>query len=120
MRRYTQTAKTREKGYSFYQKLFFLYALNLTDWLCTEVLLGTGRFVEANPVMNPVMRSFLPTLLVKGALPLALCLICAALFRASEADDSRFGSVLLNTGIIAYSLVNLWHIVNFLLLFFAF
>lgn len=120
MRQYTQVSGSREKSYSFYKKLFFLYALNLVDWLCTEVLLGTGRFVEANPVMNPVMRSFLPTLLIKGVLPLALCLICAALFKVSEADDSRFGNVLLNTGIAAYSLVNLWHIVNFLLLFFAF
>ena len=60
------------RRYSFYQKLFFLYILNLSDWLCTEALLATGRFVEANPIMNPVMPHFLPTLLLKGILPLGI------------------------------------------------
>lgn len=106
--------------YSFYQKLFFLYLLNLTDWLCTEALLATGRFFEANPIMRPVLSGFLPTLLLKGLLPLGLSLLCALLYRLSRIEDSRFSTALLNTGIVAYSLVNLWHIVNFLLLFFAF
>ena len=111
---YSSVTKRR---YSFYQKLFFLYLLNLVDWICTEVLLSTGRFVEANPIMNPVLRGFLPTLLLKGLLPLALSVLCAVLYRLAQAEDSRFPDVLVNVGIVAYSLVNLWHIVNFLLLF---
>ena len=89
----------RAGRYSFYHKLFFLYLLNLADWLCTEALLATGKFFEANPIMRPVL---------------------SLLHRLSRVDDSRFSSALLNTGIVVYSLVNLWHIVNFLLLFFAF
>ena len=111
--------KTRKSGFSFYQRLFFLYALNLIDWLCTEVLLSSGRFFEANPLMSGVVGSFFPTLLVKGVLPLLLVLVCALVFRLSRIEESRFATVLLNIGIIAYSLVNLWHIVNFLLLFSA-
>ena len=115
-----QPAKSASiKRYSFYRKLFFLYALNLCDWLCTSVLLRTGRFFEANPVMSPVMRGFLPALLIKGLLPLALTLLCAVLFKLSGETDSRFTTVLLNIGIIAYTLVNLLHVVNFLLLFFV-
>lgn len=106
--------------YSFYQKIFFLYFLNLVDWVCTEALLNTGRFYEANPVMRPVLDGFLPTLLIKGVLPLALVLICCAVYKASGIEESKFANVLLNIGIAAYAAVNLWHILNFLLLFFLF
>ncbi len=108
--------KTR-RGYSFYRKLFFLYLLNLIDWLCTEALLSTGRFFEANPIMSPVLKGFFPTLLIKGLLPLALVVTCALIYRASGIIYNRFADFLLNAGIIIYSLVNLWHILNFLLLF---
>ena len=109
--------KTRKPRYSYYHKLFFLYALNLVDWLCTEALLSTGKFVEANPLMNTILGHFFPTLLIKGILPLALTILCAVLFRLARVGESRIANIMLNTGIIAYSLVNLWHIVNFVLLF---
>ena len=118
MKSYHQTvAAEQRKRYSVYQKLAFLYALNLSDWLCTRALLSSGRFYEANPLMSTVLQSFLPTLLIKGLLPLALTVLCAVLFRLSGLEDSRFGNAALNVGIVAYSAVNLWHIVNFLLLF---
>lgn len=107
----------KNRGYSFYRKLFFLYFLNLIDWLCTEVLLSTGRFYEANPFMSPVLQGFFPTLLIKGLLPLAMVITCALIYKASGITYSRFANVLINTGIFAYTVVNLWHILNFLLLF---
>ena len=79
-----------EKGHesrSFYYKLGLLYFLNIVDWICTEALIGSGHFVEANPVMQPVLENFWLTLLIKGILPLVLILGCAystaksALFR---------------------------------------
>ena len=109
----------QRRSYSFYQRLFFLYVLNLSDWFCTQALLGTGRFYEANPLMNPVLHGFLPTLLVKGVLPLALSVLCAVLFKLSGLEEIRFGNILLDIGIVVYAAVNLWHIVNFLLLFSA-
>lgn len=113
------SSAARRSGFSFYQRLFFLYGLNLTDWVCTGVLLSTGRFFEANPLMSPVVGSFWQTFLIKVVLPLLLVLLCAVVFWMSRMRESRFANVLLNIGIIAYSLVNLWHIVNFLLLFSA-
>lgn len=104
-------------GYSFYQKIWFLYFLNLVDWICTEVLLASGHFSEANPIMRPVLGSFLPTLLIKGALPLGLIVLCIFVYRAAGIGYSRLADVLLNIGIIMYALVNLWHILNFVLLF---
>ena len=46
-------------------------------------------------------------------------MLCAVLYKFAQIADDRFTAVLMNTGIIIYSLVNLWHIVNFLLLFTA-
>lgn len=111
------TQVVKRTRYSLYHKLFLLYGLNLVDWLCTEALLKTGLFYEANPLMSGVLPHFMPTLLLKGLLPLGMTLLCAWLFKRSGLRESPLGAVLLNVGIVAYSLVNLWHIVNFLLLF---
>lgn len=106
-----------KSGFGFYRKLGLLYLLNLIDWICTEVLLGSGKFVEANPLMQPVLSGFTSTLLLKGALPLVLVALCALLYKLSGEHENRFANILLNIGIVAYSLVNLWHIFNFILLF---
>ena len=60
----------KAKGFSFYQKIFFLYFLNIVDWFCTEALIASGRFFEANPIMQPVIDNFWLTLMLKGLLPL--------------------------------------------------
>ena len=111
-----ETSQTKT-GYSFYQKLFFLYFLNLVDWVCTEALLYSGKFFEANPIMRPVLNGFYPTLLIKGVLPLALVLLCCFIYKIADIGESKFANALVYTGIIAYAAVNLWHIFNFLLLF---
>ena len=105
--------------YSLYHKLFFLYGLNLADWLCTAALLATGRFYEANPLMSRILPHFLPTLLLKGVIPLGITLLCALLFWRSHLDDSPLGRRFLDIGIAGYTLVNLWHVVNFVRLFTA-
>lgn len=107
-------------SFSFYQKIFFLYFLNLIDWLCTEALLGSGKFSEANPIMQPVISDFWQTLLIKGILPLALVIICAVVFKFSGGEESYLTNFLLYSGIIIYLLINVWHIMNFVLLFFVF
>ncbi len=107
-------------GKRFYKRLTLLYVLNLADWLCTEALLASGRFVEANPVMRPVMGQFPMTLLIKVALPLFLVLLCALIYRLAGEIESKFANAMLLIGLVAYSLVNLWHIFNFVLLFSSF
>ena len=111
---------TKTGGKRFYKRLTLLYALNLADWLCTEALLASGRFVEANPVMRPVMGQFPMTLLIKVALPLFLVLLCALIYRLAGEIESKFANAMLLIGLVAYSLVNLWHIFNFVLLFSSF
>lgn len=108
--------KSRESR-SFYYKLGLLYFLNIVDWICTEALIGSGHFVEANPVMQPVLENFWLTLLIKGILPLVLILGCALIYKLAEIGRSKTAEMLLTAGIVSYALVNLWHIFNFVLLF---
>lgn len=117
----TQTENTKVKsGFSFYQKLFFLYFLNLIDWVCTEALLLSGRFYEANPVMQPVLGNFWATILIKGILPLVMIIICSIIYKLAGEEDTFIINFLVYFGIIAYILVNAWHILNFVLLFSSF
>ena len=109
-----------KKSFSFYQKLFFLYFLNLIDWICTEVLLMTGKFFEANPIMQPVLENFWSTVLIKGLLPLALIIVCCIIYKFAGEIDSPITNILINIGIVAYALLNAWHILNFVLLFSVF
>ena len=115
-------AKTAEvrRGVSFYRRLALLYFLNVTDWVCTEVLLASGYFVEANPLMKPFMGGMAQSALIKCVLPLGLVLLCALLFKLAGAEENRFANAMLTIGTVAYSLVNLWHIFNFVLLFSSF
>lgn len=107
----------KSKALIFYFKLLMLYLLNVSDWLCTEVLIASGRFYEANPIMQQIVNNFWLTLLVKGILPLVLVGLCAIIFKIADCVESKFASRIINTGIIAYSLLNIWHIANFVLLF---
>ncbi len=111
------TAPAVKKGYSFYQKLGFLYFLNIIDWICTEVLIASGHFYEANPIMQPVLGSFSSTLLIKGVLPLVMIIICSVVYKLAGEEDYLWANILLYIGIGVYALVNLWHIFNFVLLF---
>lgn len=106
--------------FSFYFKLLLLYFLNIIDWFCTEALLKSGRFFEANPLMQPVLDDFWMTLLIKGGLPLILIGICAIVYKIADCEVGFGVNILLYIGIFAYSLLNLWHIFNFVLLFLSF
>ena len=113
------TVKQRGSA-SFYGKLFFLYFLNIVDWLCTEALIDSGRFYEANPIMQPMLENPSTAFLMKAVLPLVMVLICAVIYKLSGIETGFWCDLILYIGIIAYALVNLWHIANFLLLFFIF
>ena len=110
----------KSNSFSFYQKIFFLYFLNLVDWFCTQALLASGKFYEANPIMQPVLGNFWAALLIKGILPLVLIIICCVVYKLMGVEEGFSTHLLLYIGICAYALVNLWHIFNFVLLFFSF
>ena len=80
--------KPKRIKFTFYQKMFFLYFLNITDWICTEALLASGYFAEANPVMQPVLNNFWQTIIIKGVIPLAVILLSCLVNKWANAGDS--------------------------------
>lgn len=107
--------ETRE--YSFGPKLFFLYFLNVADWFCTQVLIDTGYFHEANPMMMWIMDYPLVGFFVKCILPLALSILIWLFYRIFNVEQNKFTNFVIYAGVVIYSAVILVHIVNFVLLF---
>ena len=70
--------------------------------------------------MQPVLNNFWQTVIIKGVIPLAVILVCCLVNKWANAGDSIIINVMLYVGISIYMLVNLWHIFNFVLLFFIF
>lgn len=104
--------------YSFGVKLMFLYLLNVVDWFCTQVLIDTGYFHEANPLMIWIMDYPIVVFFVKCLLPLALIIFIWLFYKIFNLEQSKFTNGVVYVGVIAYSAVICVHIVNFLLLFF--
>ena len=116
----TAAEKSGSKSLSFYFSLVMLYLLNVVDWLCTETLIASGKFYEANPIMQSVLSNFWLTVFVKGVLPLALVLLCALIYRLMDSEIGIVADLVLKIGIFAYAAINIWHILNFGLLFSTF
>ncbi len=99
------------------KRLFLLFMLNMSDWICTLSLLRTGIFVEANPLMKDIIASPFLGFCVKVLVPLFLIF-----FAVSKLGDADRKQVLLSNniallGVSIYVLLNLYHIVCFLLLY---
>ncbi len=95
------------------RRLFLLFMLNMSDWVCTLALVSTGVFEEANPLMKNVISMPMLGFLVKVALPLVM--ILAALPRLKNSDERQ---VLLSNrvclcGVLIYVLINLYHLFCF-------
>ncbi len=107
----------RPRQYGFGTKLFFLYFLNIADWFCTQALIDTGYFHEANPIMAWLMQYPIVGFAIKCMLPLALSIFIWLGFKIFKLEQSRFTNFIIYTGVIIYSTVILIHIVNFIMLY---
>lgn len=99
------------------KRLFLLYMLNVSDWICTLSLLDTGLFKEANPLMKGVIENKAAGFFVKIILPLAL--IAFALSKIKQADKRQL--LLSNNialfGVAVYFLLNIYHIMCFCMMY---
>lgn len=110
-------AQQEERRYSFGFKLMFLYILNVADWFCTQVLIDTGYFHEANPFMAWIMDYPLVGFFVKCVLPLALSIFIWLFYKIFNLKQNRFTDFVIYAGVVIYSVVIFIHIVNFVLLY---
>ncbi len=105
----------KPRQYGFGTKLFFLYFLNVADWFCTQVLIDTGSFREANPIMAWIMRYPIVGFSIKVFLPLALSIFIWLGFKIFKLEQNRFTNFIIYSGVTIYTAVILIHIVNFVI-----
>ncbi len=105
------------RQYGLGTKLFFLYFLNVADWFCTQVLIDTGYFQEANPIMAWIMDYPLVGFFVKCILPLALSIFIWLFFKIFKLEQNRFTNFIIYSGVVIYTAVIIVHIINFTILY---
>ena len=103
--------------YGFGVKLFFMYFLNVADWFCTQALIDSGRFHEANPLMAWIMQYPIVGFFVKCVLPLALSILIWLFYKIFKLEQNKFTNFIIYSGVIIYSAVIMIHIINFLTLY---
>ena len=107
----------KPRQYGFGVKLFFLYFLNVADWFCTQTLIDTGRFQEANPLMAWLMEYPIVLFFVKCMLPLALSIFIWLFYKIFKLEQNKFTNFVIYAGVIIYTAVIIVHIVNFVILY---
>ena len=98
------------------KRLFLLFILNFSDWICTLSLLATGYFEEANPLMKNIIANPLAGFIVKAAMPFVL--IMTALYKIKNSDSKQLliANNICLVGVSVYLLINIYHIICFSLI----
>ncbi len=99
------------------RRLFLLFMLNMSDWVCTLALLSTGMFEEANPIMKNIIQSPLLGFFVKVALPLLLILYAVSKLKFADSRQILVSNNIALFGVAVYLLINLYHLFCFSLVF---
>ena len=104
------------KRSKLFRKLALIYLLNIVDWACTVILLNTGRYFEANPLMRQFIGSLPGGFFTKCLLPaFAVSAVIFAL-RMLDRRDLFVADQFISFVLVFYTAVNLDHVINFLLL----
>ena len=90
--------------------------LNVTDMLFTIFLLSTGLFIEINLLMEKAVQSLPTSFMLKIVLPAVLLVYLYIRMRKANEIQLKRSNIIINVAIIAYLLINLWHLVCLLLL----
>ena len=90
--------------------------LNAADWICTSVLLRTGRFFEANPLAKGFAYNASWGFVMKIALPIVIIMLMYRLIGSLDESGLRASQKAIGFGIGVYMALCSVHIVNFFLL----
>ena len=90
-------------------RLFVLYILNVFDYLFTLVLISSGLFMEANPLLS-MNISGVWGFILKCIVPLVLLLYLHIRFSMDKPKHERAVKILLDCIIIYYGIINSFHI----------
>lgn len=95
------------------KRLFLLFMLNLSDWICTLALLRTGLFKEANPLMENVISNYALGFAVKAVMPFGLILFALTKLKDADRRQILISNNIALFGVSVYFLLNLYHIACF-------
>lgn len=95
------------------RRLILLFALNVSDWICTLALLSTGMFAEANPLMRSVMESPLLGFFIKALLPFSLIMYALSKLKNAEPKQVLISNNIALIGVAVYVIVNIYHLICF-------
>lgn len=90
-------------------KLIVLYILNVTDYIFTLILLSSGHFIEANPLLYTGING-VGGFVLKCVVPLVLVLYLHIRFIFGKPKNQKAVNLLLNIILSYYAFVNLMHI----------
>ena len=103
--------------YSIKRKLYLLYSLNAADWICTAVLLRSGRFFEVNPLTRLFIDNTSAGFAIKCIIPAALITLTVRACDRLSSDDLRRVDMFASFALVFYTVLGIDHIVNFAILF---
>lgn len=101
---------------SITQKLVLLYLLNVLDMLMTNNLLDTRLFMEANPIMAPLINSNQNLgLFVKLTIPFILISVVTYRLKSASEKQMKIANILITISLIVYGMINILHVANLLI-----
>ena len=109
------------RGNSIYNikcKLISLYILNVSDILLTLILIETGYFIEANPIIATFIEQPIKLILIKILLPALLLLYIYSRIKKAITHQLIISNTIINGALLSYGFINLLHIFWFMNLLF--
>lgn len=100
------------------RKLYFVYFLNVIDYVCTLALVSTGRFFEANPLANTFIDDVYMGIIVKCVVPFGLLYFVCRCMHILSIGQLRFADMLISFALTVYLFIMADHLINFVILFF--
>ncbi|WP_017414386.1 DUF5658 family protein [Clostridium tunisiense] len=109
----------RNKGLkSINKKLLGLYLLNVSDILFSLFLINTGMCYEFNSLMNYVIsRNQVFSVFIKVVIPLILLMFIGFRIKVASEPQLYKANIIITTILLAYTLINLSHILWTILYF---
>lgn len=90
-------------------RLVIIYALNVSDYIFTLILLESGLFTEINPILSMPINNFWGFIL-KCVVPLILLLFLRHRFRTVSEKQIKPIRYILDCTIGLYAIINIFHI----------
>lgn len=93
----------------FDSRIIIIYALNISDYIFTLILIQSGMFTEINPILTmPINNPW--GFVLKCIIPLILLLCLRHRFRSISENQIKPVRYILDCTIGVYAIINIFHI----------